>query len=77
MVFLSLKLLTQLALISTALSADVNYVFNIVNGNIAPDGFNRQGVLVNGIFPGTLIEATPDDTLHITVNNQLTNPNMR
>jgi iron transport multicopper oxidase len=73
----SFKLLAQLALFSTAFAADVNYVFDIVNANIAPDGFSRPAVLVNGAFPGTLIEATPEDTLHITVNNQLTNPLMR
>ncbi|TEB24804.1 laccase 17 [Coprinellus micaceus] len=73
----SFKLLAQLALFSTAFAADVNYVFDIVNVNIAPDGFSRPAVLVNGAFPGTLIEATPADTLHITVNNQLTNPLMR
>ena len=73
----SFKLLAQLALFSTVLAADINYVFDIVNANIAPDGFSRPAVLVNGVFPGTLIEATPADTLHITVNNQLTNPLMR
>ena len=74
----SFKLLAQLALFSvTALAADVNYVFNIVNANISPDGFSRPAVLVNGAFPGTLIEATPADTLHVTVNNQLTDPLMR
>lgn len=60
-----------------ALAADVNYNFNIVNANVAPDGFSRTGVLVNGAFPGTLIQAQKTDTLHITVNNQLTNPAMR
>ncbi|KAF6755667.1 laccase 16 [Ephemerocybe angulata] len=73
----SFKLLVQFAVFSAVLAADVNYVFNIANGNIAPDGFTRPAVLVNGVFPGTLIEATPADTLHITVNNQLTNPLMR
>ncbi|KAF6756493.1 Cupredoxin [Ephemerocybe angulata] len=73
----SFKLLAQFAVFSAVLAADVNYVFNIANGNIAPDGFTRPAVLVNGVFPGTLIEATPADTLHITVNNQLTNPLMR
>jgi hypothetical protein len=57
--------------------ADVNYNFDIVNANVAPDGYTRAGVLVNGVFPGTLIQAQKSDTLHITVNNQLTNPNMR
>jgi hypothetical protein len=25
---------------------------------------------VNGVFPGTLVEATSNDVLHITVNSQ-------
>jgi iron transport multicopper oxidase len=41
------------------------------------DGFNRAGVVVNGVFPGTLIQANKDDTLHINVQNFLTNPTMR
>jgi len=41
------------------------------------DGFNRPGVVVNGVFPGTLIQANKDDTLHINVQNFLTNPTMR
>jgi len=41
------------------------------------DGFNRPGVVVNGVFPGTLIQANKDDTLHVNVQNFLTNPTMR
>ncbi|TFK37385.1 laccase-4 [Crucibulum laeve] len=59
------------------LAADVNYQFNVVNANIFPDGFTRSAVLVNGAFPGTLIQAQKTDTLHITVNDQLTDPSMR
>ncbi|KAJ2930965.1 hypothetical protein H1R20_g6128, partial [Candolleomyces eurysporus] len=80
MVFLNssfCRLLAQIALFSTVLAADVHYTFNVANANIAPDGFSRPAVLVNGVFPGTLIEATNNDVLHITVNNQLTNPLMR
>nr|DAA04522.1 TPA_exp: laccase 17 [Coprinopsis cinerea okayama7\ len=72
-----LALLVQLALASTTFAAHVNYTFNIVNANLAPDGFTRPTVVVNGQFPGTLIQANKDDILHITVNNQLTNPLMR
>lgn len=71
--FLLLGLLTA----KQTAAADVNYVFNIVNGPIAPDGFTRTGVLVNSVFPGTLIQANKDDTLHIAVNDQLTDPTMR
>ncbi|KAF5327067.1 hypothetical protein D9619_004662 [Psilocybe cf. subviscida] len=61
----------------SALAANVSYVFNLQNSVVAPDGFSRAGVIVNGVFPGTLIQANKDDTLHITVNDALTNPNMR
>ncbi|TFK25254.1 laccase 17 [Coprinopsis marcescibilis] len=71
------KTLSFFTLFATTLSADVFYTFNIQNANIAPDGFTRAAVTVNGVFPGTLIQATKNDVLHITVNNQLTNPNMR
>ncbi|KAH6912909.1 laccase 17 [Coprinopsis sp. MPI-PUGE-AT-0042] len=73
----SFRLLALFTLFSTAIAADVSYTFNIVNANLAPDGFTRPTVAVNGQFPGTLIQANSGDTLHITVNNQLTNPNMR
>jgi hypothetical protein len=62
---------------TTTYAADVNYVFNLQNSVVAPDGFSRAGVIVNDIFPGTLIQANKDDTLHITVNDQLTDPTMR
>ncbi|KAG5634995.1 hypothetical protein H0H81_012778 [Sphagnurus paluster] len=62
---------------STVYGADVNYVFNLDNSVVSPDGFSRPGVIINGIYPGTLVQANKDDTLHITVNNKLTNPTMR
>ncbi|KAF8155428.1 laccase 16 [Crassisporium funariophilum] len=79
MVFLSSFFRTLLLVIAPAVvaGADVNYVFNIDNSNVAPDGFSRAGVIVNGVFPGTLIQANKDDVLHIAVNDQLTNPTMR
>nr|DAA04521.1 TPA_exp: laccase 16 [Coprinopsis cinerea okayama7\ len=73
----SFKFLSQFALFSAVLAADVYYTFDIVNANLAPDGFTRPTVVVNGQFPGTLIQANKDDVLHITVNNLLTNPLMR
>ena len=58
-------------------AADVNIVFNLDNSQVAPDGFTRAGVIVNGIFPGTLIQANKSDVLHIAVNDALTDPTMR
>ncbi|EIM92984.1 laccase subfamily 2 [Stereum hirsutum FP-91666 SS1] len=50
---------------------------NVVNANLAPDGFNRSMVTVNGTYPGPLITANKGDTLSVTVNNQLADPTMR
>ncbi|SJL03817.1 related to Laccase-2 [Armillaria ostoyae] len=69
-----LLLLTRIFL---ALAADVNINFDVANSVIAPDGFDRTGVIVNGVFPGPLIQAHKDDVLHITTNNFLTDPTMR
>lgn len=69
--------LAVFASIPAAFAADVNYQFNVVNAAVAPDGFTRQGVLVNGIFPGTTITANKGDTLLLNVANQLTDPTMR
>lgn len=74
--FITLSLLQPL-LIAGVYGDDVNIVFNLANSVVAPDGFSRAGVIVNGVFPGTLIQANKNDVLHITVNDQLTNPNMR
>ncbi|KAF8918129.1 laccase [Mucidula mucida] len=64
-------------LVSLARAADVNFTFDIANDVVAPDGFERVGVINNGIFPGTLIQANKDDVLHIQTNNLLTDPTMR
>ncbi|KAF5360046.1 hypothetical protein D9758_007627 [Tetrapyrgos nigripes] len=66
-----------LALSALISAADVNYVFNVDNSVVTPDGFDRTGVIVNGVYPGTLIQAQKDDVVHITANNNLTNPTMR
>ena len=60
-----------------AAAADVFYTFNVANNDIAPDGSSRQAILINNKFPGTLIQASKNDTLHIMVNDQQHNPAMR
>jgi iron transport multicopper oxidase len=60
-----------------AAAAFVDTTFNIVNARISPDGFPRDAALVNGVFPGTVIYANKGDILRNTINNQLTNPNIR
>ncbi|KAG9076158.1 hypothetical protein FS749_012095 [Ceratobasidium sp. UAMH 11750] len=58
-------------------AAFVDYTLNIVNAQIAPDGFSRKASLVNGQFPGTVLFANKGDVLRNTVVNQLTDPSMR
>ncbi|KAG9309110.1 laccase [Chiua virens] len=49
---------------------------NIVNANIAPDGFNRSTVLVNGFYPAPLISVQKNNQLTLEVVNQLTDTTM-
>ncbi|KAF5348571.1 hypothetical protein D9756_009656 [Leucocoprinus leucothites] len=76
-----MKLLSAFTLLLAGLpstfAADRTFDFDIVNAAVAPDGFERQGVLVNGIYPAPLITASKNDRLVIRTNNKLTNPNMR
>lgn len=50
---------------------------NIVNTELAPDGFKRSMITANGQYPGPLITANKGDTLEVTMNNKLTDPTMR
>ncbi|THV64742.1 hypothetical protein D6D28_09671 [Aureobasidium pullulans] len=47
------------------------YDFEISAGQIAPDGVFKEGVLINGQFPGPTIEANWGDMISITVKNSL------
>ncbi len=51
-----------------------NYDFTISRGVIAPDGYQRQVLLVNGAFPGPTIEANWGDKIVVTVHNNITGP---
>ncbi|KAL7417733.1 Cupredoxin [Mrakia frigida] len=46
------------------------YVFDVTSGFIAPDGFSKQSLLINGISPGPDITADEGDWVEITVNNE-------
>ncbi|KAJ7071964.1 laccase [Mycena amicta] len=48
----------------------------LTNGEIAPDGFTRQAVLVNGGAPGPLITANKGEDFSINVVDNLTNETM-
>ncbi|KAI1337137.1 multicopper oxidase [Xylariaceae sp. FL0016] len=50
-----------------------NYDFNISRGVIAPDGYEKEVILVNGQFPGPLIEANWGDWIEVNVHNNIVN----
>lgn len=50
------------------------YNFNIARGYIAPDGVNKSALLINGAFPGPLIEANWGDTITVNVCNNIQGP---
>ncbi|KAJ7434461.1 laccase [Mycena latifolia] len=60
------------ALASVGPTADLT----LTNGDIAPDGFTRQAVLVNGQAPGPLIVGNKGDEFNLNVLDSLTNETM-
>nr|Q01679.2 RecName: Full=Laccase; AltName: Full=Benzenediol:oxygen oxidoreductase; AltName: Full=Diphenol oxidase; AltName: Full=Ligninolytic phenoloxidase; AltName: Full=Urishiol oxidase; Flags: Precursor [Phlebia radiata]CAA36379.2 laccase [Phlebia radiata] len=50
--------------------------FHIVNAAVSPDGFSRQAVLAEGVFPGPLIAGNKGDNFQINVIDELTNATM-
>lgn len=48
------------------------YVFTVSSGTIAPDGVEKSAILINGAFPGPLIEANWGDMIEVEVTNNLT-----
>ncbi|KAH6605312.1 laccase [Trichoderma cornu-damae] len=51
-----------------------SYNFTVSRGAIAPDGYQRNVLLVNGAFPGPLIQANWGDTIQVTLHNNITGP---
>lgn len=49
-----------------------HYDWTISQQNIAPDGLMRPMLLVNGVFPGPLVEANTGDRIVVKVTNHLT-----
>ncbi|CAG8721447.1 17664_t:CDS:2, partial [Dentiscutata erythropus] len=47
------------------------YDLTITKGSYAPDGFKRDMFLINGQFPGPLIECNKGDTIVMNVKNEL------
>ena len=50
------------------------YSFNVSRGIIAPDGYQKSVILINGQFPGPVIEANWGDTIQVNVYNSLIGP---
>ncbi|KAL2258560.1 hypothetical protein VTK26DRAFT_8091 [Humicola hyalothermophila] len=50
------------------------YEFVVSRGVIAPDGYERDVLLVNGAYPGPLVEANWGDTIVVKVHNNITCP---
>ncbi|KAH8111779.1 laccase [Phellopilus nigrolimitatus] len=78
----SSTLLSSLAILSLsfsrqALAAVVRHDLNIVNAQLAPDGFTRSTVVANGTFPGPLISGNIGDNFQINVIDNLTDATMR
>ncbi|KAH9839744.1 laccase [Rhodofomes roseus] len=65
-----------LAISTSAQSGGPITELNIVNKEISPDGFARQGVLANGTMPGPIIKGNKGDNFQINVIDQLTNTTM-
>ncbi|KAF7360073.1 Laccase A [Mycena venus] len=64
-------------LISTVLaSVGPTADLTLTNGDVAPDGFTRQAVLVNGGSPGPLIKANKGDEFNLNVIDKLSNETM-
>lgn len=50
------------------------YDFTIKREKKAPDGYLKNVLVINGQFPGPLIEANWGDTIQVTVHNEITGP---
>lgn len=51
-----------------------SYDFTLKRGQIAPDGYQKDVILINGQFPGPMMEANWGDTFRVTVHNQISAP---
>ncbi|KAJ7595903.1 Cu-oxidase-domain-containing protein [Mycena floridula] len=80
---IALSVAAVLALLEPAFGAALvpratkHVTMNVVNTNLAPDGFTRSTITVDGKYPGPPILINKGDALAITLNNQLHDPTMR
>jgi len=69
--------LAALTLLPTVFAAQRVFNLNIVNAQLAPDGFVRDTVVPNGTFPGPTFMVNKGDSVVIHTHNKLTSPTMR
>ena len=48
--------------------------WTLTRAKLSPDGYQKNGILVNGQFPGPAIEANWGDTIQVTLHNKITGP---
>lgn len=51
-----------------------SYDFTIARATLAPEGIPKEMMLINGQFPGPLIEANWGDMIEVTLTNAITGP---
>ncbi|KAF2167126.1 multicopper oxidase [Zasmidium cellare ATCC 36951] len=51
-----------------------SYDFTIARATLAPEGIPKEMMLINGQYPGPLIEANWGDMIEVTVTNSITGP---
>ncbi|RFU26799.1 hypothetical protein B7463_g9537, partial [Scytalidium lignicola] len=51
-----------------------SFDFTVKRETKAPDGYQRPVMIINGQFPGPLIEANWGDTIQVTVHNEIDHP---
>ncbi|KAI0362952.1 laccase [Pilatotrama ljubarskyi] len=72
-----LRIFTSLALVASTLGAiGPKADLVISNAAIAPDGFTRDAVVVNGVYPAPLITGKKGDRFQLNVIDKLTNHTM-
>lgn len=50
------------------------YHFDVARAQLAPDGYQKDMIVINGQFPGPLIEANWGDWVEIKVTNSIVHP---
>ncbi|KAJ7904027.1 laccase-2, partial [Mycena leptocephala] len=73
----SLRFAALTLLPTAAFGAQVVFNLDIVNTQLAPDGFVRDTVVPNGTFPGPTFKVQKGDSVVIHTHNKLASPDMR